>query len=87
MITMAFEVLLMVCVVTMTAAVMYLLYRVAILTTQVGMLQDWSGEVSYELLAQEQAREVALMRDRMQDIERELTELRDWSDSSAVEVS
>ncbi len=77
----------MVCVVTMTAAVMYLLYRVAILTTQVGMLQDWSGEVSYELLAQEQAREVALMRDRMQDIERELTELRDWSDSSAVEVS
>lgn len=73
--------------VILASSLVYLLYRVAVLTNQVGMLQDWAGQVTYELVAQEQAHEVALMRERMNDLERELAEHHDSSDSFPAEAA
>lgn len=77
---------LMVSVAIVASALVYALFRLAVLANQVGMLQDWAGEVTYELVAQEQALEVSLMRDRMQKLELELSELQAESDSFPAEV-
>lgn len=75
--------LVMVSVAMLASALVFALFRLAVLANQVGMLQDWAGEVTYELVAQEQALEVSLMRDRMQEIERELSDLQAESDSDS----
>lgn len=76
-----------VCLMVVSGVLMCVLYRLAVLFNQVRMLQDWAGGVTYELLAQEQAHEVALMRERMDDLERELSEHHDPSDSFPAEVA
>ncbi len=49
------------------------LAKVFTLMNAVAALEKWSGEVIYELVAQEQRLDVDLLRDRMDQVERELT--------------
>ncbi|WP_280407986.1 hypothetical protein [Nocardia brasiliensis] len=46
--------------------------KVSTLVDQVHMLEGWISDVRYELLAQEQADELALLRERLRTIETKL---------------
>jgi hypothetical protein len=58
--------------------------KVIALMHRVDMLEDWFGQVRWELLAREQADEFALMCERMQNIENELNARGDRSGQAAA---
>jgi hypothetical protein len=58
--------------------------KVIALMHRVDMIEDWFAQVRWELLAQEQVDEFALMRERMNDIQNELNALGDQSGQAAA---
>ncbi|KZM76168.1 hypothetical protein AWN90_00100 [Nocardia terpenica] len=60
-----------------SALVGVVLGRLFTLTHRVDSLEGWFGEVRWELLAREQADDMQMMRERMQDIEDALSRFED----------